>query len=329
MADYGIRIAGTGAYAPERVLTNEDLERMVDTSDEWITTRTGIKERRIAADDESTSDMAAKAAARALEAAGIGPHDVDMILVATFSPDHLFPNTACRVQEKLGAEGCACFDLEAACSGFLYGFGAVGAMIRTGMCRRALVIGAEKISTHVDWTDRATCVLFGDGAGAVVLEQTSPEDDRFLACSLGADGRYGDLLIIPAGGTAIPITRERLEQRLNTIHMQGREAFKLAVGAMVGAARDAVAKAGIDIADVRWLIPHQANTRIINAVGQRLGIPSERVYVNIDRYGNTSAASIPLALDEIARNGLVQPGENLVMVAFGSGLTWGAVAVRW
>ncbi len=329
MALHGVRIAGTGGYVPDRVLTNHDLEKMVDTSDEWIVTRTGIRERRIAAPDQATSDMAAEAARRALDNAGASPEDVELIVVATLSADHYFPNTACYVQKKIGARTVPSFSLEAAGCGFLYGLDAAVNMVRAGGYGNALVIGAEKLSMHVNWEDRATCVLFGDGAGAVFLERTTPEKDAYLGSCLGADGTYTDLLIVPAGGSAQPITHQLLDEKKNTIHMMGRETFKLAVNAMVNAARTALKNAGVGIEEIRWLVPHQANQRIISAVGQRLGIPAEQVYVNLDRYGNTSAASIPLALGEIAAAGKIAPGDKLLFVAFGGGLTWAASVIEW
>jgi 3-oxoacyl-[acyl-carrier-protein] synthase-3 len=302
---------------------------MVDTSDEWILTRTGIRERHIAADDEPTSALATKAAERALEAAGLDAAELDLIVVATLTGDHVFPNTACYVQKRLNAHGSACFGLEAACSGFLYGLEIISSLIRTGVHQNALLIGAEKLSFLTDWTDRATCVLFGDGAGAAVLQRTTPDKDAFLASKLGADGEYTDLLYAPAGGSAMPITHERLDQGLHYIKMQGREVFKLAVNGMVSAATDVLAEAGLTGHDLRWLIPHQANTRIIQAVGERLEVPQDKVFINLDRYGNTSAATIPIALDEIVRGGLVEHGDAVLMVAFGGGLTWGASLIRW
>ncbi len=319
MKFYGVKFAGTGSYVPERVLTNHDLEQMVDTSDEWIRTRTGIRERRIAAPDEPTSALAYRAAEAALAAAGKTATDLDLLIVATLTPDHPFPNTACYVQEKLGASNTACFSLEAACSGFLYGLQTATALIQTGLYRTALVIGAEKLSSLVDWTDRNTCVLFGDGAGAVVLERTEPESNAVLASSLGADGTFHELLYVPAGGSAMPASHETLDQRLNFIKMNGREVFKLAVGSMVSAANEVLEQTGITIDQIRWLVPHQANDRIIQAVGKRLDIPEERVF----------AATIPIALDEIVRGGHLQKGEYALLVAFGGGLTWGAALIRW
>jgi 3-oxoacyl-[acyl-carrier-protein] synthase-3 len=324
---FGVAIAGTGRYLPERVLTNAELEHMVETSDEWIATRTGIRERRIAADGQPTSDLACRAAQAALADAGTAAEDLDLILVATLSPDAPFPNTACYVQKRLGVRDVPCLSMEAACSGFLYALCVGANMVRSGGFRTVLVVAAEKLSAYTDWSDRTTCVLFGDGAGAVVLKRVAPEEDGLLAFSLGADGSYTDLLRIPAGGTLMPTTRETVDGHLHTIQMQGREIFKLAVNAMVSSAETVLREAGLTVDDIRWLIPHQANKRIITAVGQRLGIPAERVYINVDRYGNTSAATIPIALDEVREGGTLQSGDHVLMVAFGGGLTWGAAVI--
>lgn len=329
MGQYGVRIVGTGAYAPPKVLTNHDLEEMVDTSDEWIVARTGIRTRHIADDDQPTSALAYEASVKALDAAGMTAGEIDLIIVATLSPDCVFPNTGCFLQRKLGATKAACFGLEAACSGFVYGFQVAAGMLQSGMFENALVVGAEKLSAVTDWTDRTTCVLFGDGAGAVVLRRVPIEKNALLACKLGADGEFAELLGIPAGGTAMPLTRERLDERLNYIQMKGLEIFKLAVNAMVESCETVMAEAGVSIDQVRWLVPHQANTRIILGVGKRLDIPTERVYMNLDRYGNTSAATIPIALDEIVRGGLVAADDYLLLTAFGGGLTWGALLLRW
>ena len=329
MEHYGVTIAGTGSYVPSKILTNHDLAKMVDTSDEWIRTRTGIQERHIAAPDEPCSALGAQAAMRALTAAAVTPDEVDLIVVATFTGDHTFPNTACFVQKRIGAFNAACFSLEAACSGFLYALEVATNMIRSGGYRNVLVIGAEKISSATDWTDRNTCVLFGDGAGAVVLRQAPARKDSVVAAKIGADGRYTELLWTPAGGSAMPVTPEVLEKRLNYIKMEGREVFKLAVNAMVEASQTALRKAGVTIDQVRWFIPHQANQRIIASVGKYLGIAEEKVYVNVHRLGNTSAASIPIALDELVRSGQVERGDYLLLTAFGGGLTWGSVLVRW
>ncbi|MBT3376889.1 MAG: ketoacyl-ACP synthase III [Lentisphaerae bacterium] len=329
MGQYGVRIVGTGSYAPPKVLTNHDLEEMVDTSDEWILARTGIKTRHIAADDQPTSSLAYEASLKALEAAGMAPDDIDLIIVATSSPDCIFPNTGCFLQRKLGATNAACFSLEAACSGFVYGFQVASGMLQSGMFENALLVGAEKFSTLLDWTDRTTCILFGDGAGAAVLRRVPSDDNGLLACKLGANGEFAELLGVPAGGTAMPLTHERLDQRLNCLQMKGREVFRLAVNAMVESCESVMADAGISIDQVRWLVPHQANTRIILGVGKRLGIPTERVFMNLDRYGNTSAATIPIALDEIARGELVSKDDYVLLTAFGGGLTWGALLLRW
>ncbi len=326
---FGVRFAGTGSYVPEKILTNHELEAMVDTSDDWIRSRTGIRERRIAAADQPTSELAALAGQKALDAAGMQAAELDLIVVATITPDHPFPNTACFVQKKLGAVNAACFSLEAACSGFLYAVEVASSLIMTGTHQNALIIGAEKLSSIVDWTDRNTCVLFGDGAGAAVLTRTDFADNATLASKIGADGNYTELLYTPAGGSAMPASAETLANRLGFIKMNGREVFKLAVNAMVTSANDVLTQAGVHADEVRWLVPHQANDRIIQAVGKRLGIEEQRVFVNLDKYGNTSGATIPLALDEIVRGNQVQPGDYILMVAFGGGLTWGASLIRW
>ncbi len=329
MERYGVKIAGTGSYVPSKVLTNADLEKMVETSDEWIRTRTGIEERHIAAADEPCSALAEKASLRALEAAGMQPEEIDIIIVATFTGDNVFPNAGCFLQKRIGAVNAACFSMEAACSGFVYAMTVASGLLRSGGFRSALVVGSEKISCMVDWTDRNTCVLFGDGAGAVVLKRVPAKQDSMRASKLGADGRYTDLLQSPAGGSAMPITPEVMEKKLHFLKMEGREVFKLAVNAMVGASQDVLRQEGIGIDQVRWVIPHQANLRIISSVGKYLGIPDEKVYINVQRYGNTSAASIPLALDELVRSGQVKEGDYLVLTAFGGGLTWGSLLLRW
>ncbi|OGV63163.1 MAG: 3-oxoacyl-ACP synthase [Lentisphaerae bacterium RIFOXYB12_FULL_65_16] len=326
---FGVEIAGTGSYVPARVLTNHELEKMVDTTDQWIVERTGIRERRIAAADEPTSALAYHAATQALTHAGVPAEELDLIIVATLSPDTPFPNTGCHLQKRLNAPNAACFSLEAACSGFIFALKVGADMVRCGGFKKVLVVAAEKLSMFVDWTDRGTCVLFGDGAGAVVLRRVPREGDSLLATRLGSDGNYADLLNVPAGGSLMPITHERIDQRLNFLKMSGREVFKLAVNAMVDASEGVLAHAEVRIDQVRWLVPHQANMRIISGVGKRLGIPNERVYVNLDKYGNTSAASIPIALDEIVRAGKVQRGDYILMTAFGGGLTWGSALCRW
>ncbi len=326
---YGISIAGTGSYAPAKVLTNHDLESIVDTSDEWIRTRTGIRERHIAAEDEPTSALAYQAAKNALETAEMSADNIELIIVATLSPDTPFPNTACHLQQRLRAGKAACFSLEAACSGFIYALEVAAGMIRSGTFTNALVIGAEKISMHVDWTDRSTCVLFGDGSGAVVLKRVPEEQDALLSSKLAADGNYTDLLTVPAGGSAMPLNPERYQKGLQYIKMSGREVFKLAVNAMVETSNAVLEDANLKVQDIRWLVPHQANDRIIQAVGRKLGMESDRVFVNLDRFGNTSAATIPIAIDEIVRGGLIQKNDYMLLTAFGGGLTWGSSLLRW
>ncbi|NPV25862.1 MAG: ketoacyl-ACP synthase III [Firmicutes bacterium] len=323
-----VGIVGTGSYLPERILTNQDLERMVDTSDEWIVTRSGIRQRRIAADDEATSDLCVKAAERAMQAAGVTARELDLIIVATATPDMLFPSTACLVQERLAACQAAAFDLAAGCSGFVYAVSVATQFIATGVYNTILVVGGETLSRIVNWQDRNTCVLFGDGAGAVVLRPV--EAGRgVLSLHLGADGQGGGLLKQPAGGSRLPASIETVQANLHYIHMQGTEVFKHAVRAMGDSAIVCLNKAGVTVAEVDWCIPHQANQRIIDATVKRLGIPPERVYVNLDRYGNVSAASIPIALDEVNSQGWIKPDDLVLLVAFGAGLTWGSVLLRW
>ena len=330
MKSFGVTITGTGSYTPERVLTNHDLEQMVDTSDEWIQARTGIRERRIAAPEQTTSDLACEAAKQALQQAKLDPEELDLIIVATISPDRPFPNTACFVQKKLKADQSACFSIEAACSGFIYAMQAANGLIRTGLARRALIVGAEKISMTVDWQDRNTCVLFGDGAGAMILERTDdPAKNVCLAADMGSDGTYTDLLTVPGGGSEKPPSHEMLEEGLQYLKMEGREVFKLAVNAMVNSASAVLQKAGLKGESLRWLVPHQANTRIIQAVGKRLGVPEDKVFMNLEHYGNTSAATIPICLNELNRGGHLQTGDLVLVVAFGAGLTWGAALLRW
>lgn len=326
---YG-RIAGTGAYAPDQVITNADLEHLVETSDEWIVTRTGISERRRARDDQATSDLAEVAARRALEAAGVDPADLDQILVATVTPDMFFPSTACILQDRLGARRAGAMDVSAACSGFIYGLAVAEGLLRGGRGRRILLVGAETLTKVIDWTDRNTCVLFGDGAGAVVLTAADEGDSGILTTHLFADGSKGRVLMMPGGGSRHPISRDVIEGNLHRVKMEnGNEVFKVAVRAMEDAAIVALKAAGLDVHHVDLFVPHQANLRIIHAVGQRLGIPDEKVVVNIQRYGNTSAASIPLALDEAARSGRLRRGHLVLLVAFGGGLTWGSALLRW
>ena len=323
-----VSIIGTGSYLPEKILTNEDLSRLVDTSDEWITTRTGIKERRIAGKDEHTSDMAAKAALKAIEQAKISATDIDMILVATATPDMLFPATACFVQKKIGATKAACLDISAACAGFLFGIEIAQQFITSHTYDTVLVIGAEKLTSITNWTDRNTCVLFGDGAGAAVLRHRG-STHGVISTHIGSDGEYTDILFMPGGGSRCPITAENADKHLMTIHMTGKEVYKQAVTAMLSAAQKALDQAGLRIEDISCVIPHQANLRIIEAIASRLGIPLEKFYVNLDKYGNTSAAAVAIALDEANRSGRIKVGDYVLMVVFGGGLTWASTVIEW
>jgi 3-oxoacyl-[acyl-carrier-protein] synthase-3 len=323
------RIVGTGAYVPARVLTNADLEKLVDTSDEWIVTRTGISERHITSDEEATSDLAYHAARAALEAAGMDATDLDMILVATVTPDMLFPSTACVLQDRLGARRAGALDISAACSGFVYGLGVADGLVRAGTVRSVLLVGAESLTKIVNWQDRNTCVLFGDGAGAVVLRADGGESG-ILSTHLYADGSKGPLLMLPGGGSRHPVSQAVVDTGLAKIQMNsGNEVFKLAVRAMEDAALTALKQHGFDVHDIDHLISHQANLRIISALGQRLGLPDHKVIVNLQRVGNTSAASIPLALDEAVRDGRIKSGHLVLLCAFGGGLTWASSLIRW
>jgi 3-oxoacyl-[acyl-carrier-protein] synthase III len=321
-------ISGVGAYVPARVLTNADLEKMVDTSDDWITTRTGIKERHIAAENEFTSDLAAEAARRAMKMAGVAADQIDLIIVATITPDMPFPSTACLVQHKLGAQRAAAFDLEAACSGFIYALEIGQQFIMSRTYETVLVIGAEKLSAITDWTDRNTCVLFGDGAGAAIL-QNRQGAHGLLTAVMGADGSKADLLFMPGGGSRCPATVESLNARQHYLRMEGKETFKNAVQAMQTAATEALRRCEINISQIKLIIPHQANRRIIDAVGDRLGAKPEQMFVNVNKFGNTSAASVGIALDEAVASGKVQRGDLILLVVFGAGLTWGAAVIEW
>jgi len=321
-------ITGVGSYVPARILTNAHLEKMVDTSDEWIITRTGIKSRRQAAKDEFTSDMAAHAAQRAMKKAGVTADQIDLIIVATITPDMPFPATACIVQQKIGARRAAAFDLEAACSGFIYGLEIGQQFIMSRTYDTVLVIGAEKLSSIVDWTDRNTCVLFGDGAGAAVL-QSRPNSHGLLTAVMGADGSKGSLIHMPGGGSRCPASVDSVAAKLHYLRMDGRETFKSAVQAMCHAAQEALRRCELDISKIKCVIPHQANRRIIDAVGKRLGATPEQLFINLDRYGNTSAASVAIALDEAVSSGKIQRGDLILMMVFGAGLTWGAAVIEW
>jgi len=323
-------ILGTGAYAPARVVTNEELSRTVETSDEWIYTRTGIRERRIAGPGEETSDMGVQAARRALADAGVSASEIDLLVVATMTADMPMPAAACLIQHKLGVPTtAACFDVNAACTGFVYALDTACAMLTSGRYKKALVIGAEKLSTVIDWKDRTTCVLFGDGAGAVVVGLSAKPGLGLLGTRLGSMGESTDLLCIPGGGSAAPATPASISAGGHFMKMKGKEVFKLAVRVMDEAARDILEQHGLRADQISLVIPHQANLRIIEAISQYLELPMERFFVNVDRYGNTSAASIPLALDEARRAGRIKPGDVTLLVAFGAGLTYGSALIRW
>ncbi len=323
-----VGILGIGSYVPEKVLTNFDLEKMVDTSDEWITERTGIKQRHIAAEGEATSDMSLKAAEKALADAGVSPEEIDLIIVATASPDHAFPSTACLIQDRIGAKNAAAFDLSAGCSGFVYSLGVASQMVKTGLYNKALIIGAETLSRIMNWKDRNTCVLFGDGAGAAVIGVV--EDGLgVLGIDLGSDGSGGKYLFQPAGGSRKPASPETVENSEHTIHMNGPEVFKFAIQIMGKTAKRALANAGMKPEELDLLVPHQANMRIITSAAKRLKAPMEKVWVNVDKYANTSAASIPIALCEAQQAGALKKGDNVLLVGFGAGLTWAAIVLKW
>jgi 3-oxoacyl-[acyl-carrier-protein] synthase-3 len=317
------RIIGTGSYLPEKILTNFDLEKMVDTTDEWIRTRTGIEQRHIAADDEATSDLAYHAASRAIENAGLTPADIDFVLVGTTTPDLIFPNVACLLQEKLGIRGCPAFSIEAACSGFLYSLIVADQFVRSGQAKRALVIGAETMSRIIDWTDRETCVLFGDGAGAVILE--GADEPGIIYNTFGADGRYRELLYASSGVA----TRHREVGDIAALRMKGNEVFKVAVRTLENLVDEVAEKNNLEKGQIDWLIPHQANIRIIAAMAKRLEMPMERVVLTVRTHGNTSAASVPMALDTAIRDGRIKRGDLLLLEAFGGGFTWGASLIRY
>lgn len=324
----GIAVIGTGSYVPEKKLTNLDLEKIVDTTDEWITTRTGIRERRIAAPGQSTSDLACEAARKALKSAHLKADEIDLIVVATITPDVVFPATACYVQHKLGAENAVAFDISAACTGIVYALSIVKNLMLGQGYRNAIVIGAEVMSRSLNWSDRNTCVIFGDGAGAIVLQAGHPNRGLIYEY-MGTNGSAADLINIPAGGSREPLTPQLLEEKKNCIYMDGKEVYKFAVRVMGESIERALKDCEISADDVALMIPHQANIRIIKASADKFGIPYEKVYVNIDRYGNTSGASIGIALDEAAKEGRIKRGDIIILVAFGSGLTWGSSVIRW
>jgi 3-oxoacyl-[acyl-carrier-protein] synthase-3 len=321
------RVGGTGSCLPERILTNQELERMVDTNDEWIVSRTGIKERRIADPKDATSDLASKAGLNACNNAGVDPAELDLIIVSTVTPDMIFPSTACLVQKNIGAINAAAFDIEAACTGFIYGITIASQFIQTGYYKNVLVIGADILSRITDWQDRNTCVLFGDGAGAMVL--TASDKPGIMSSYLKSDGNGSGHLYCPAGGSRLPASQETIANRLHYTNMEGSEVFKFAVRALPEAANTALQKCGMEVDDIDWLFPHQANIRIIESAAKRLGIPMDRVAVTLDRYGNNSSATIPIAIDEFARLDRIKNGDNIALVGFGGGLTWGASIIKW
>jgi 3-oxoacyl-[acyl-carrier-protein] synthase-3 len=318
------RIAGTGGYLPEKILTNQDLEKIVDTSDEWIFSRTGIRERHIAADSQSTCDLAEQAALNAIDAAGIKAGDIDLIIVATTTPDRVFPSTACLLQQRLDIHGCAAFDVQAVCTGFIYALGVADKFIKTGSAKKALIVGAETMSRIVDWNDRATCVLFGDGAGAVILEAS--DEPGILSTHLHADGSYENLLTVNAG---VSTHYDAVIEGKAFVEMKGNEVFKVAVNTLGRIVDETLDANKMDKSDVDWLIPHQANTRIIEATAKKLKMPMDHVVMTVGEHGNTSAASVPLAFDVAVRDGRIQRGETLLMEAFGGGFTWGSVLLRY
>ncbi|ADQ14537.1 beta-ketoacyl-ACP synthase III [Halanaerobium hydrogeniformans] len=320
-------ITGLGKYLPEKVMTNKDLEKIVDTDDGWIKARTGIEERRIAADDETASDLGVKAAEEALKKAGIKAEELDLIIVATITPDMPFPATACLIQDRIGASNAGAFDLEAACSGFVYGISVASSFIESGMYDNIMVIGTEVLSKIINWEDRGTCILFGDGAGAAVLQPT--DKGGILASDLGSDGSGGDTLYMPGGGSLKPATHETVDNKEHYLYMEGNQVFKFAVKIMSKASLKVLKKAGLSTDDVDLLIPHQANTRIIASSTKRLKLKPEQVFVNLDKYGNTSAASVPIALAEAEEQGLIKNGDTIVLVAFGGGLTWASTVLEW
>lgn len=322
-------ILGISSYVPKKVLTNYDLERIVETSDGWITERTGIKERRIADENETTSDLAAKAALKLFKEISFNPSKIDTIVFATATPDNLIASTACSFQAKIGARKAFAFDISAACPGFLYGLKIADGLLRSDDIEYVLVAGAETLSRYVDWLDRSTCVLFGDGAGIALLKKSVSENKKILSWNLGADGNLRDLLIMPAGGVTMPFSKNALDKRLCYIKMKGREVFKNAVLKMQDSVESIIRKAQIKPSEIDWFVPHQANIRIIEALRERLGLPQDKVYVNINRYGNTSAASIPIALREMLDRKLIQKGQLVLMTSFGAGFTWGSILIRW
>ncbi len=320
------KIRGTGSYLPEKILTNQDLEKMVETSDEWIVTRTGMKERRLARSDEFTSDMGRDAALKALERSGCPAGELDLILFATITPDYAFPSTACLIQKQIGAHKAAAMDIQAACTGFLYALGIAKAFIESGIYKNILIVASEKLSSIVDYKDRNTCVLFGDGASAAVI---SSEGKGLVVrdVTLGADGEQAQLLVLPGGGSRNPSSEKTVADNLHYLRMEGKEVFKHAVRRMESASKESIEKSGLLESDISWFVPHQANLRIIESLAKRFNVPTEKVFVTIHKYGNTSASSLGIALDELLREKSLEAGENILLTAFGSGLTWGAAVL--
>lgn len=328
MKNYSVGISGIGTYVPEKVLTNDDLSKMVDTSHEWIVERTGIEERRIADENISSADLGVKAALKALEDANTSPEEIDLVLVTTATPDYIFPSTACIIQDEIGAKNAAAFDLQAGCSGFVYGMATGASFIMTGSYEKVLVIGAETLSKITDWEDRNTCVLFGDGAGACVLERCE-EGYGILSFELGADGSGGEKLILPAGGSKKPASMETVKNGEHYLKMDGREVFKFAARKMPEATLSVLEKANLSLEELDFLVPHQANLRIIDAAAKKLKFDRDKICVNLNKYGNISTASVPVSLEEVVKEGRVKKGDNVVLVAFGAGLTWASLALKW
>ncbi|HSX03715.1 MAG TPA: beta-ketoacyl-ACP synthase III [Rhabdochlamydiaceae bacterium] len=323
------KLIGTGSYLPRKVLTNQDLEKLVDTSDEWITTRTGMKERRIAKKNEFTSDMGFEAAKRALKVAKLKPEDIDLILVATITPDYLFPSTACLIQSKLKAPKAAAFDLQAACTGYIYALSMAKAYVESGLYKNVLIVASEKLSSITNYKDRNTCVLFGDGASACVVSSADKKGLWIRNSCLGCDGDQTDILMMPAGGSRMPASQESVAQALHTIRMDGKETFKHAVRRMEASSKECLEQAGMKEEEISWIVPHQANMRIIEAIARRFKVPMERVYITIHKYGNTSGSSVGIALDELLKEKKASVGDNLLLTAFGAGLTWGSAILSY
>ena len=321
-------ITGIGSYLPDKVLTNYDLEKMVDTTNDWIIQRTGIKERRIVENGVTTSDIATQASLRAMEDAGVSPKDLDMIITSTITPDHIFPSTSCYIQQKIGATRACAFDILAACAGFIYAMSIGQSFINSGAMKTVLVVGAECLSKITDYTDRSTCVLFGDGAGAVII-QRNPVKHEILSSILAADGSEADVLIMPGGGARNPASLKSVQQRLHYIQFKGKEVFKLAINNITNLILETTRENGLTLDDIDLIIPHQSNLRIIEATMEKLGLPMEKAFVNIDKYGNTSSASVPIAMDEARKQGRLRKGNIVMLVAFGGGLTWGSSVIRW